>query len=240
MISRMFGHLNPGLYIGIDGIRCCGKTTQLELLEKVIRLNYPEVDLVVTKEPGGLEKSNQIREVIVTKPISGMALSAKANVLLFAASRAQSIAELIKPALREGKLALTDRSVLSSMCYQAFGDSNGQIDWQWIYNLNYWAVDGVLPDFLIVPEISPELSAERQAIRSGRDNIYDAKEFEYYQRVAKAYHDFALQFPDHIWLLDGSLSIETQQGLIWERVKPMIEENLETRRELLRGKEGVG
>lgn len=234
-----FGHPYSGLYIAIDGIRCCGKSTQVTRLAEKIKLNYPQVELVVTKEPGGTEKANQIREVLVAKPEIGQALVPNANVLLFAASRAQSMAELIAPALREGKIVLSDRCVLSSDCYQASGDSQGEVRWQFIHALNLWAVEGAMPDLIIIPEISAELSAERQARREGRNNVYDGKSLAYFKRVVKAYHDLGEEFKENLWLIDGSASIENQEELVWEIIRPMVEENLEARREFLRGKERV-
>jgi dTMP kinase len=224
------------VYIAIDGIRCCGKSTQVAELEKRIRLNYPQLPLLVTKEPGGTEKSEIMRHVLVDPPESkGSALLPRTNILLFAASRCQTVGEKIAPALARGEMVLSDRCVLSSDCYQGYGDLDENCDygWQYIHRLNNWAVGGVFPDLVIVPEISPELSKERVEERAVRDNLYDKKPLEYYQRVSFAYKKLGELLKGHIWMIDGTKPVEQQADLIWGRVEPTIGENIETRREMM-------
>lgn len=236
-----FGHPHNGLYVAIDGIRCCGKSTQVRELERRLREKYPELPLLVTKEPGGSEKSEQIRQVLVTKPSNeGAVLTPRTNILLFAASRAQTVETIIEPALLEGKMVLSDRCTLSSDCYQGYGDLDHgcNFGWQFVHNLNAWAVGGVFPDLVIVPEISAELSKERVDIREARNNVYDGRPLEYYQRVAEAYHRLGERMKENIWLIDGTMTVEEQAEIIWKRVSCSVE-NIEAKRELLskRGRE---
>jgi|GEM_PF-66667 dTMP kinase len=218
--NHYLGNSLPGVYIALEGIRGCGKSTQTRLLGERIKREYRGRELVVTKEPGGTEKSGQIREVIVTQSKTGEKLLPGVEVKLFAASREQTIATLIKPALERGAIVVSDRSVLSSLCYQGFGLDLG---WQNVWKENEKGLDGVCPDLIIVPDISPELSAQRVALREQRDNVYDSHGLEYYKRVRDGYLFFACMFKDRIFMIDGSLPIETQAELIWEKTGPLIE-----------------
>jgi len=228
--QKFFGHHYSGLYIAVDGIGCCGKSTQVKEIEKRIREEYPDVQLLVTKEPGGTEKCDQIRTAIVSK--CEEKLLPWTEVLLFAASRGQAIGTLIEPALERGEAVLSDRSFLSSLCYQGFGYELG---WQNVLAANMHALNGISPNLIIFPDVSQEVAAERLKIRSGRDNVYDSKIMnpEFFNRVRAGYKFFAKRCPQFIYEIDGSLPAETQRELIWERVALMIEENIETRREMI-------
>lgn len=229
-----FGHQYSGLYLAIDGIGCCGKSTQVKLLEQRIRKQFPNVELIVTKEPGGTVKCDQIRTAIVSKGEEKLLPWVEVN--LFAASRGQLIGTKIKLALERGAIVLSDRCLLSSLCYQGFGLELG---WQNVLDANENALDGITPNVIIFPDIDYELSMERLAARDGRDNVYDQKisDRQYFDRIREGYRFFAKRIPKFVREIDGSLPVEVQTELVWEIVGPMVEENLEARREILREKE---
>lgn len=218
--NHYFGNSLPGIYIALEGIRGCGKSTQAGILGERLRREYPGREVITTKEPGGTEKSDQIREVIVAQSKTGERLLPGVEVKLFAASREQSIAGLTKPALERGTIVVSDRCVLSSLCYQGFGLGLG---WQNVWKENEKGLDGVCPDLIIVPDISPELSAQRVALREQRDNVYDRHSLDYYDRVREGYLFFGKMFKDRICVIDGSLPVEIQAELIWQRARELVE-----------------
>jgi len=217
----MFGHNLPGFYISIEGIRCCGKSTQTELLTQWLKEIYPGREILKTKEPGGTEKSDQIREAIVSKSKNGETLNPLAEMYLFAASRNQAIYELIKPALERGAIVVSDRCVLSSLCYQGFGLDLG---WQNVLRVNTEVLEGITPNLIIFPDISTEESLKRIKLREVRDNVYDDKSPEYYEQVRKGYLFFLEKLPKEIIKIDGFLPAESQAELIREIMGKVFKE----------------
>lgn len=214
----MFGHDLSGLYVAFEGIRCCGKSTQARLLAEKLQREFSGREIILTKEPGGTEKSDEIRQVIISH--SKERLAPWAEVLLFAASRAQSIAELTRPALERGAIVISDRCILSSLCYQGFGLDLG---WQNVLFKNREALGGVAPDLIVFPDISVALSEERLTRRERRDNVYDTRDREFYERVRKGYLFFASKIPREILMVDGTLSSEAQAELVLRRIQNIVE-----------------
>lgn len=230
-----FGHPHNGLYLAIDGIGCCGKSTQVRQLEQGLRRNYPNLELLITKEPGGTEKCNQIRTAIVSK--CGEELLPWVEVNLFAASRGQAIGTLIEPALERGAVVLSDRCFLSSLCYQGFGLDLG---WQNVLKANENALREISPDVIIFPDIDYDLAMTRLFARDGRDNVYDQKicNPEYFKRVREGYKFFAKRIHNFVYEIDGSLPVETQAELIWDRVDELIKDRELTREFSIRRERG--
>lgn len=139
------------MFVSFEGCEGVGKSTQLRLLKEY--LEKTNQDAVYVREPGSTEISEQIRRVILDPANTKM--SAMTEAMLYAASRAQLVSEVIKPALEEGKLVICDRYVDSSIAYQGYGREMGA---DVIKSLNAPAIDGCLPDLTIFIDLSPENS----------------------------------------------------------------------------------
>ena len=144
----------PGLLITFEGVDGSGKSTQLELLAEDLRTIGHEV--VVTREPGGTALGEGIRHALLHADHQDM--SARAEALLYTAARAQLVEEVIRPALREGKVVLSDRFLDSSLAYQGYGRDLGADN---IMMLNVWATDCLFPDLTLVFLVEEETRRAR-------------------------------------------------------------------------------
>jgi dTMP kinase len=186
----------PGLFVCFEGGDGAGKSTQVRLLTDVLEQQGREV--VVTRQPGGTPLGAQIRELV----LHGDHVSARAEALLFAADKAHHVDQLIKPALADGKVVITDRYVDSSITYQGAGRELGADE---ITALQHWAVGGLLPDLTIVLDVSPEVGRER------RGDVHDRLESEadaFHAAVRRGYLELAAQDPERYLVLDASKPVE--------------------------------
>lgn len=177
-----------GRLITIEGVDGAGKST----LAAGIAAAYPE--LVPMREPGGVAMAERVRE-LVKDP--NMEIVPEAEALLFAAARAQLVAELLRPALASGRDVLLDRFVDSSLAYQGAGRGLG-IDA--VAAVNALATGGLAPDLTLYLRVSPQIAADR---RSGEDRLEQGGE-PFFAAIAAAYDELAAREPDRIRVLDGS------------------------------------
>jgi dTMP kinase len=176
---------------GVDG---SGKTTQARLLADALEAGGRRV--VRTREPGGTPVGERIREVVLADPSLTMTLLAEVH--LFAASRAEHVRRVIRPALAEGAWVVSDRFVDSSLAFQGAGRGLG-VDAVW--EANRAAVDGCLPDLAIVVDVPLEVAAARRAPAPDR---IEAEGPQFHARVADGYRELARRFPERVRLVDGS------------------------------------
>ena len=138
------------MFITAEGVEGCGKTTILKMVyEKLVNDGY---NCLLTREPGGVKISEQIRQIILNK--ENTELDDRSEALLFAASRRQLLVQKIYPALKENKIVLCDRYVDSSLAYQGGGKKLGV---QNVLNINLFATDHTLPDLTLLFDIDPHL-----------------------------------------------------------------------------------
>ena len=184
-----------GLFIAFEGVEGAGKGTQISMAEAHLR--SLGLDVLVTREPGGTVAGEQIRELLLD-PATGK-LDARAEALLFAASRAQTVASVIRPALAEGKVVICDRYVDSSLAYQGWARGLGEPD---VLSLNVWATQGLFPDMVILLHLEPELGMARS-----EDEPRDRMEQEGQQflaKVADAYLKIAEEHPERFVVVDAN------------------------------------
>lgn len=175
--------LKKGLFITFEGLDGSGKTTQINLLEKYLRkLGY---DVVKTREPGGTAISEKIRDVLLDCANSEM--DKVCEMLLYAASRAQHVAQLIKPALDAGKCVISDRFVDSSYVYQGIGRS---IPLETVIAVNAAATGGIEPDMTFFLDGLPEESLKRRLGDSDADRI-ESEPIGFHKKVNQGYRDLA-------------------------------------------------
>ena len=182
----------PGLFVCFEGGDGAGKSTQVGLLTDVLQQRGR--DVLVTRQPGGTPLGAQIRELV----LHGDHVSARAEALLFAADKAHHVDQLIRPALAEGRVVITDRYVDSAITYQGAGRELGRDE---ITAVQHWAVGGLLPDLTIVLDVSPEVGRER------RGDVHDRLESEadaFHAAVRRGYLELAARDPERYLVLDGS------------------------------------
>lgn len=185
-----------GLFITFEGIEGSGKSTQQRLLAEY--LTGRGVDVVVTREPGGTVVSDCIREILLD-PQNGR-LDAWSEALLYAASRAQLVAEVIEPALAEGKTVLCDRYVDSSVAYQVYGRGLPHED---VLAVNRPATRGIEPSLTILLMMPTEEGLAR-ATRRAADRI-EREAIEFHHRVAEGYRRLTEENPRRIRVFDARL-----------------------------------
>lgn len=211
--------MKRGLFITIEGTDGSGKTTQMGLIREYVRSIGCEV--VMVREPGGTRISERIRDVILDPEYTEM--SANAEMLLYAASRAQLVAETIRPALEQGKTVICDRFIDSTYAYQGFGRG---IALGVLESINNIAVDGIMPDITFFFDLDPELALGRRRTSTATDRIENEK-LEFHRKVHEGYVQLALKYPDRIRRIDSSRSVEA----IWKDVKQLLGNRMEKNQE---------
>jgi len=189
-----------GKFIVFEGSDGSGKTTILNNVKKY--LNDNNIDYVLTREPGGTEISEEIRSILLSNDNKEM--SYRTEALLYAASRAQHVDQIIKPAIEEGKLVISDRFVMSSLAYQAFGRRLGYDN---IKMINDFAIDGVEPDFTIFLNVDPITVLERKKKEVIADRLENESE-SYHKRVYEGYQEMLKAKDESLKVIDASKSIE--------------------------------
>jgi dTMP kinase len=194
-----------GLFITFEGPDGAGKTTQILKMAKQLKNDGYDID--ITREPGGTPISDTIRGILLSP--DNEELVSQAEVLLYAASRAQHVHERILPALDAGKIVLCDRFIDASIAYQAFGLG---IDEEMINTINTYASSGIKPDRTYIIDIPVEASRERILTRMrsasgdvGLDRI-EQRELEYHRRVREGFLKIADRDTARVKLIDGNCS----------------------------------
>lgn len=208
--------MKKGLFITFEGGDGSGKSTQISILRD--RLSEAGCDVLLTREPGGTKISEKIRSVILDKENSEM--EAVTEALLYAAARAQLVAEVIEPAIRKGIVVICDRFVDSSIAYQAYGRDLGEA----VEVINSYAIGECMPDITILLKLDPYVGRRRINARDGdRDRIELASE-HFHDKVYGGYLELEKKHPQRIIGIEADRTIEETAELIWEKISPMLGE----------------
>ena len=208
-----------GKFITFEGLDGCGKSTQLEKL--AIALRERGIDVVTTREPGGTETGERVREVLLSSRTAG--LDAHAEMALMFASRAQLIAEVILPALNSGKWVLCDRFTDSTEAYQGGGRQLGS---ETVLRLHDLVCGGLWPELTILMD-SDVGSSVRRARRRNKDTENDENRFEkesqaFFTRVRDGFLQIARREPQRVVLIDARPPIE----VVHEEIVRVVRERL--------------
>jgi dTMP kinase len=210
-------HSPSGKLISFEGSEGSGKSTQIALLAQHLQLLGREV--LTTREPGGTEIGEQIRNIIVHNS-KGDEMCAETELFLFAASRAQLVREVIAPALLENKIVLTDRFLDSSTVYQGIARNLASDP---VQQINHFAVGNVMPDLTLILDVPTEVSLER--IRRRASDLPDRMErenIEFFAKVREGYLLLAQSIPQRFHVVDGTLPEAEIEKDIWKAVQKLI------------------
>lgn len=191
---------NKGLFITFEGGEGTGKSTQIRLLAEFLKKNGQQV--VVTREPGGLEISEEIREVLL-KDRGQNPVTPLTETLLFLAARAEFYKLIIKPYLEAGKTVLCDRSYDSTLAYQGYGRG---VDLDLINTLNKHVTAGIKPNLTVLLDIPPKLGIDRVKNR-GELNRLDAESLEFHEKVNMGYLEIARKEPNRFVVINADCGI---------------------------------
>ena len=201
------------MFITFEGIEGSGKSTQAKLLVEYLR--GKGLNVILTREPGGVELSERIRSILIE---TGLDISPRAELLLFLASRAQHTDELIRPSLQKGHIVVCDRYIDASVAYQGYGRG---LSIEMIKRLNDWATGGIRPNLTVLLDLSPEEGLERVRTSKKMDRI-EGENLEFHRRVREGYLEIARSDPDRFLVLDATRSMEEIQRFIREAVEACL------------------
>jgi dTMP kinase len=201
-----------GVFISFEGIEGSGKSTQIVLLANYLTAHARAVTL--TREPGGTEIGDQVRKILLDP--ANKALDPKAELLLYAAARAQHLEELVRPELRAGKIVLCDRFSDATLAYQGYGRG---LDVDMIRTLDRMVTAGLRPDLTILLDIDAAAGLARARGRNSSRGLeaearFENEELAFHERVRQGYLTLAKQEPGRIRVVDASPAPdEIQNGI---------------------------
>ncbi|MBT1076012.1 dTMP kinase [Geobacter grbiciae] len=201
-----------GFFITFEGIEGCGKSTQVRLVAE--RLNRAGHGVVVTREPGGCPIADAIRAILLDAHNSAMV--PMAELLLYAAARAQHVTEVIEPALAAGKIVLCDRFTDSTLAYQGFGR---KLDRELIARLNSLAAGSIRPDLTLLLDCPVDTGLARAMARintssAAREERFEQESILFHERIRDGFLSLAATEPARFVVLDGSGDIEETEALV--------------------------
>jgi len=202
-----------GRLIAFEGPEGAGKTTQVARL--AARLRMAGLAPLVTREPGGTPAGDRIRALLLDRDLR---VDPIAEFLLYAAGRAQHVAEVIGPALAAGRIVLTDRFGAASVAYQGYGRG---LDVAWICDVNARATAGVVPDLQLLLDLDPAVGLTRAAHRGPPDRL-EAAALEFHLRVREGFLRQADEAPDRWRVLDATRAPAELESDVWRAVAPLV------------------
>lgn len=193
------------MFISLEGPEGSGKSTQIKLLAEYLRESGHRV--VTTREPGGTHIGDQIRDVL--HDTTNTAMSATAEMLLYSASRAQLVAEVIRPALAAGRVVLCDRYADSTMAYQGFGRG---LDREMLATLTAVATGGLAPDLTLLLDLDVVRGLARRRDEGEEMNRLDLEAVGFHERVRQGYHTMAAADPSRWVCIDADRPVAVVQA----------------------------
>jgi dTMP kinase len=204
-----------GFFITFEGIDGSGKTTQINLLDKYLKDRG--FGVVLTREPGGTALGDEIREILLNPQNTGM--SSRAETLLFEASRAQLVEEVIKPSLEKGKIVICDRFFDSTIAYQGAARGLGVKE---ILDLSLWATSGLVPDLTFLITINVEICESRMKTQLKKPDRIENEKNEFKEKISRGYLDVAKIFKERFVIIDGRMEIESVFSIIKNKVDVLL------------------
>ncbi|MBT4908865.1 MAG: dTMP kinase [Microbacteriaceae bacterium] len=203
-----------GVFITFEGGDGSGKTTQIELLKSWLEERGHTV--VVTREPGGTDLGNELRDIILHR--KGF-IAPRAEALLYAADRAHHIHTLVAPALERGDVVVQDRYLDSSVAYQGAGRV---LDPTEVRDVSLWATENLMPHLTILLDVPADVAKQRQDSDERAYDRLEAEAEDFHQRVRESYQRLADAEPERFVILDGTDSIEAIHHQITQKVATLL------------------
>jgi dTMP kinase len=201
------------LFVSFEGGEGSGKSTQAKALyQRLLEIGIP---VVLCHEPGTTSMGRQVRRLL--KSPRGIEISPFAELFLIAAARAQLVTELICPNLERGTTVVCDRYADSTAAYQGYGRG---IDMKVIQIVNNSAIQGVLPDLVILLDIPVEVGLARKKL--AKLDRFEAEEVGFHQRVRSGYLEIARADPQRWLVIDATLPKAEIRSRVWDRVKDLL------------------
>lgn len=204
--------MEKGYFISFEGVDGSGKSTQIIKLKNFFEEKGYQV--VLTREPGGTDIGEKIRHIILDTANRSMTYMTEA--LLYAASRAQHVEEVIKPAVESGKIVICDRFVDSSIAYQGYGRQLGDC----VDVINRYAIEKYIPDITFLMKVKPGIGSDR--IKDRELDRIELEAEEFHLRVYRGYEELEKNFPERIIGIDASQTIEEIEGSIIRHIERLM------------------
>lgn len=194
------------MFITFEGMDGSGKSTQAQLFGEYLGARYGAENVVMTREPGGTAIGEQIREILHN--MRNQEMASRTEFLLYNAARAQVVAQIIRPALEQGKIVVSDRYGDSTLVYQGYGR---QLDLEMVRNVIDYATGGLKPDLTFYLDVKIEEGLARRTNGHSRGeelNRMDTQTREFYERVRMGYETLLRENPTRWIRLDGTRPVE--------------------------------
>lgn len=207
--------IRPKGFLVLDGVNGAGKTTLLKKILQYLADNNKTVK--ATREPGATELGVNLRRLLLENPNEQPC--SIAEMFLFAADRAEHVNKLIRPAINRGELVISDRYYYSTVAFQGYGR---KLDLEMTYSINQIAIDGMLPDLVLLMDLDPAEGLRRTTARSTEDcgkDSFEREALEFHRAIREGFLEIAKTAPEQFYLIDASKS----QEQIWDEVKQIID-----------------
>lgn len=204
------------MFITFEGPEGSGKSTQIRLLADGLRAQG--FDVVQTREPGGTPIGDQIRGVV--HDIGNEEIAPNAELLLYSASRAQLVSQLIRPSLKAGKIVVCDRYYDSTMAYQGYGRG---LDMTALEQITQFATNGLKPDLTLLLDVDIATGLQRKSSGDVEINRMDMQSAVFYDKVREGFYALMAQEPARWVLVNANRPIEDVAVKIWETVEKRLE-----------------
>lgn len=211
------GSPQPGLFVVFEGGDGAGKSTQAKLLAESLGADGHTV--LRTREPGGTPLGEKLRSLVLEHGHG--AVDPRSEALIFAASRAAHVAEVIRPALAKGEVVVCDRYLDSSVAYQGAGRGLGTSR---IRELNLWAVDGLLPNLTILLDVEPRQGRQRRTAGHAVEDRMESEPDHFHELIRATFLDLAAAGSGRYLVLNGRLPVAELAETILARVQTLLQD----------------
>ena len=215
--------MTRGRFITFEGTEACGKSTQYERV--MVALRERGYEIISSREPGGTRTGELIRDVLQHNA-SGEDICPETEVLLFAASRAQLVRNVIVPALDAGTWVICDRFMDSTTAYQGYGRG---FDVEKMIEINAFAVGDTVPDLTILLDVDVDTSLARMQARvhsTGEQlDRFERETREFHEKVRAGYRAMAERWPERFRVIDSSADVDGVAAEIWRSIEPLMSES---------------
>ncbi len=209
--------MNSNLFITFEGPEGAGKTTVIQKIAE--RLAEKNIDVLATREPGGIEIAEKIRTIILNP--AHTAMDERTEALLYAAARSQHYFEKVQPALDAGKLVICDRFIDSSLAYQGYARGIGIDE---VLSINEFAIGKKLPDMTLLFDIAPEVGLARIYATGNREvNRLDVESLPFHQKVHEGYLLLVERYPERIRMVNADQDIDSVVEEVWSLLLKAIQ-----------------